>query len=190
MGTYLFAGFINWTTNGRSILPMIVPTGILIVRSLERVTKNKNRKEYTSTITPLFSSLLVSYMVLWGDVSFANASQTAATQVFQQCKKDGQTIWFQGHWGFQYYMQALGGRPINTSKQEVLKGDIIVVPTTNTNIYTMNQVQFHTILEIPKSGWCATVGLTDGVGFYADIFWPLPFVIELAESEHFDIYGL
>jgi hypothetical protein len=35
LGTYVFAVYLNWTTNGRSILPMIPPAGILIARRLE-----------------------------------------------------------------------------------------------------------------------------------------------------------
>jgi hypothetical protein len=35
IGTFLFAGFINWTMNGRSILPMTIPAGIVIARRLE-----------------------------------------------------------------------------------------------------------------------------------------------------------
>ena len=35
LGTFVFAGFVNWVNNGRSILPMAPALGILLVRRLD-----------------------------------------------------------------------------------------------------------------------------------------------------------
>jgi 4-amino-4-deoxy-L-arabinose transferase-like glycosyltransferase len=37
-GTFFFAGFVNWTINGRSILPMAPAAGILIARRIDIIT--------------------------------------------------------------------------------------------------------------------------------------------------------
>src|ERR1051326_8660477 len=51
-GTLLFAGFVNWTTNGRSILPLVVPAGILIARQMESRSHPQSSRPLPWTVLP------------------------------------------------------------------------------------------------------------------------------------------
>jgi len=43
-------------------------------------------------------------------------------------KKDGGTIWYVGHWGFQYYAERAGMRPVEPGVSQLRAGDWLVVP--------------------------------------------------------------
>ena len=104
LGVFVFAAFVNWSANGRSILPMAPAIGILAARAIQR---RPMRRLGTAAI--LFSAVL-SLLLAASDFQIANASRTAASLVTAQ-KQDHLPVWFDGHWGFQWYMErAVPGR--------------------------------------------------------------------------------
>ena len=104
---------------------------------------------------------------------------------------DRNVIWFQGHWGYQYYMEQHGARSIDVSRLQFKRGDIIADPTTNTNMRPLPEkwVTVLDSLQLPSSTYAATMDLDLGAGFYADIFGPLPFVFGFVKPEKFVIYS-
>ena len=42
LGTFVFAAFLNWTINARSVLPLIPASGILIARRLDELPLSFN----------------------------------------------------------------------------------------------------------------------------------------------------
>lgn len=187
VGTFIFAGFINWTTNGRSILPMLVPAGILIARRLESRARASRRKRPV-TLIPLGAAMIVSLAVTYADCRFANTARVAAATIRE--KYPNARVSFQGHWGFQYYMEQLGMKAVDVQHPELATGDIVVVPTTNTNIYPMPRdwTKVRDTVTVPSSGWLATMNSHVGAGFYADVFGPLPFAAGSIPSEQFTVY--
>ena len=191
IGTFVFSGFINWTTNGRSILPMMIPTGILITRELERqITMNKPQKSY-SGIIPLVLTAILTISVTWADYGFANTARSAAENICKKYNDDKKVVWFQGHWGYQYYMEQHGARSIDVSHVQFKRGDIIADPTTNTNIIPIPEkwVTVLDTLQLSSSQYVATMDYVSGAGFYADVFGPLPFVFGFVRPEKFIIYN-
>jgi 4-amino-4-deoxy-L-arabinose transferase-like glycosyltransferase len=187
IGTFLFAGFINWTTNGRSILPMIIPAGILITRRLELQTSPRRGKILPVTI-PLALAFVLSFLVTQADVGLAYTAKSAAAQIHRSYGAR-QTVWFQGHWGFQYYMEQMGAKPMNFQQFQPNVGDVVVVPATNTNLAHLppNWPLVQTV-DIPSLAWISTMNFQAGAGFYADVFGPLPFVIAPVMPERFSIF--
>ena len=47
------------------------------------------------------------------------------------------TLWFQGHWGFQYYAQEIGAKPLDVTRSVVDNGDVLVVPKSAPNIFVI-----------------------------------------------------
>lgn len=191
IGTFIFAGFINWTTNARSILPMIIPTGILITRKLEHQIKMKKPQKRYTFIVPLVLSAFLSMSITWADYSFANTARTAAEMICKKYGNNNRNIWFQGHWGYQYYMEQNGAQSIDASHLRFKSGDIIADPTTNTNMRMIpkNWVTITETMQIPSSKYAATTDLYLGAGFYADVFGPLPFAFGFVRPEIFVIYN-
>src|SRR5262245_39217367 len=185
-GTFAFATFVNWTINGRSILPLTIVAGILISRRLERRTGSRNTGP--ALVWPLVGSAVLSLLVAYADVAFANTARTAAERIYASYGV-GRKIWFQGHWGFQYYMQQMGAVPIDVKAFTPMVGDVVVVPGTNTNLYGMPKAwPVLRTLDIPSSNWLSTMSFELGAGFYADVFGPLPFVVAPVKPEQVKIF--
>src|SRR5262249_20821695 len=124
LGTFGFAGFVNWTCNVRSLLPIAPAFGILVMRRLEGTpAQSRTALGWRRALVP---ALTAASLVTWADVALANSARTAATQIAAELKPEARPIWFQGHWGFQYYMHANGGREVDLSKHDCLPGDVMV----------------------------------------------------------------
>jgi tetratricopeptide (TPR) repeat protein len=191
IGTFVFAGFVNWTMNGRSVLPMIVPAGVLIARRLERGGPISRPRRVPATVAPLVAALVVSLAVVWADCRLANTARTAAARIQAQYAPTHGAAWFQGHWGFQYYMQQYGGRAVDVQQSELVRGDIVAVPISNTNIYPMpaDRTSLRETFDVRPAGWLATMASSVDAGFYAaDAVGPLPFAVGWVAPERFTIY--
>lgn len=187
VGTSLFAGFVNWTTNGRSILPIVPATGIIIMRRIEQRASLTNREKRYKVFWPLVAAGVLSIAVTWADSSLANSHRTAAAIVRDRYNNAGRPVWFQGHWGFQYYMERVGARPLDIVRWNLAKGDLVVFPTTNTNLTPMNPeaATLRDAFEIPVNSWLATMNHYIGAGFYSDLWGPSPFAAGSVPPERF-----
>jgi 4-amino-4-deoxy-L-arabinose transferase-like glycosyltransferase len=190
VGTFVFAGFINWTTNGRSILPLTIPAGVLIARRLEARAPMTDWPRL-STIVPLAAGLVVSFAVAWADTSFADAAKSGAEKVYMSYGSR-RAIWFAGHWGFQYYMEQLGAKPVDIHGTPVAIGDVVVEPSTNTNLLEIEDIKWpvRSVFEVAPTSWLSTMSPVLGAGFYSDVFGPLPFVIGSVPPERFTVFEI
>jgi 4-amino-4-deoxy-L-arabinose transferase-like glycosyltransferase len=198
IGTYLFAGFVNWSTNGRSILPMIVPAGILIARRLEERPQVGRGRFAPGVVVPLAAAAILSFAVVRSDSAFADAARAGASLISQKYADASRTIWFQGHWGYQYYMEQLGAKPMdvtrwslankaNATPWSLTPGDVVAFPTNNTNFYSIppEWITVRDVIDLPSSEWLATANKVVGAGFYGDRHGPLPFALGSVAPERF-----
>jgi 4-amino-4-deoxy-L-arabinose transferase-like glycosyltransferase len=184
-GTFAFC-VLNWTINGRSILPMIPAVAILLLRRVENVWG-----PIRLHLNWFFgAAALLSLLVSLADYQLANSARTAAMEIKNKFGKSPlTTIWFQGHWGFQYYAQAEGLRAFDSSHPRVRRGDLIVLPFNNTNLVPLPKetVERVTTIEVSSSPWSATMCGLVGAGFYMDILGPLPFAFGPVPAEKYYI---
>ena len=182
-GTFVFASFLNWTVNGRSILPMVPAVAVLIARRLDDLPPRSARGPWSA----LALSGLIAVTVTWGDVRLADAQRTAARLVQQRAGDSGGSIWFQGHWGFQHYMQTIGARPFDARSTGFAKGDILVLPSNNTRVVGLPRgigVEGGA-LEVDPRAFSSTMGRVAGAGFYSSSFGWLPFVFGRVPPERY-----
>lgn len=187
-GTFIFASQVNWTTNARSIVPMAPAIGILLVRQLDH--------RYPSNTYPwkrivLFSSvgLVISMLLNVGDYSLANASKRAASTFQSELPEHDGEVWFTGHWGFQYYMQEWGAKPIDISIANVAAGDILIEPVNNTSNdlrYNFSDQAMTTIFEV--SPYITTWNPWRRAGFYSNKMGSLPFATRRIPNEVYNIF--
>ncbi len=192
LGTFLFAGFVNWTINARSVLPMIPAVGILVMRRIERRAGVGfgTRNERLRLLAPLAAAAVLALTVCWADYAWAGSARSAATELNQRYRNHRGSIWFQGHWGFQYYMESLGHRPFDYRGSDVSRGDIVIVPTNNTNTSRPAEraVRLDHTVELESSRWLATMNPSVGAGFYAEIWGPLPFAVGAVAPESYHAF--
>lgn len=177
VGTFVFASFVNWTVNGRSVLPMFPAMGILVLRRMEH-RNALNGPMTASVLLPLVPALLIALSVTWVDYKWANIARKEAVALSHQNGKGPRTVWFQGHWGFQYYMQEHGGRAIDLNKSILERGDAVVVPSNNTSIEPMPEDRFKSLQVriVAPVKWLSASNDSTGAGFYSSGVGPLPFV--------------
>ncbi|MDP9113035.1 MAG: glycosyltransferase family 39 protein, partial [Acidobacteriota bacterium] len=131
VGTWVFASFVNWTVNARSVLPMIPAVAILLARRLETLGAFAGKLRMAKLVVPLALSAAVALWVTWADASLANSARQAAQYVHDRLSKPAINVSFEGHWGFQYYMQAYGLQPVNFRDFHVGNGDVVVIPSNS-----------------------------------------------------------
>jgi 4-amino-4-deoxy-L-arabinose transferase-like glycosyltransferase len=209
LGTFGFAALLNWTVNARSILPLIPAVAILIARALDRRDKDRpeidhleiDRPETTGlkpalpawvVAAPVFASLAISLWLASSDTALAYSTREAARQVMQRHTAAQGRIFFTGHWGFQYYMQELGAKPVDLLKADIKGGDTIVSPENNTNkIPFLPQFIASTeSVEINANYGIASMNAKMNAAYYASVFGSLPFAFGPVPPEVYSINHL
>ena len=184
IGTAVFAAYVNWTVNARSLLPLIPPVAILIAK---HVTANRN-----AIIAATAATAVVTFIVAAADMRYADAQRDAARQLQSHYAGDGHTMWFEGHWGFQYYMQQAGAQPFGFD--QTLHGkDLLVTPSTNTLLLNDVQRPPHRVVDvvqIPIGVPAATVSNPMKAAFYSDYMGPLPYVFGAPPPESYTVRRL
>lgn len=128
---------------------------------------------------PLLPAFLIAVTVTFADFRFAKSMQDAALYSVKNYATEENTLWFQGAWGFQYYMQLYGAKRVVINESILRRGDILVIPTNNSNIFPVPQDRFQ-VLEVKEyepSPWASILSRKSGAGFYTSMWGPLPYVL-------------
>jgi 4-amino-4-deoxy-L-arabinose transferase-like glycosyltransferase len=188
-GTFQFAGYINWTVNGRSILPLTPAVAVLVTRRLAQrhgPAAGKPRFAYLA----LLPAAALALVVTWADYQLAESGRRAAELLVTAERSRPGTIWFQGHWGFQYYMQEWGGKPWDKHDSRPEAGDCIVRPSNTTNRSSLPKELLNeepAIIDLRAFPCLSTMHDGVGAGFYSSIWGPLPFALGDVPDERYEV---
>jgi 4-amino-4-deoxy-L-arabinose transferase-like glycosyltransferase len=184
LGTFVFAGYVNWTINGRSILPLVPAVAVLMTR---RMAAHRPGGGPRWLFLALLPAAALALLVTWADYTQAWAARRTAERVAAAAEDDPGTHWFQGHWGFQYYLQQKGWYPWDALHLEDKPGDLLALPLNNADVMTddlklkeallENQVCEWGLYETQPCPWLSTMQGHVGAGFYACVYGPLPFAV-------------
>jgi hypothetical protein len=182
---FIFATVLNWTVSARSLLPIVPAAAILVVRRLGPTNSIPTAR--WRLLWPLIPSVLIGLFLATADFKFANSARTAARRIAAKYESARGHVWFQGHWGFQYYMEKLGGRPVDFRRSTLQPGEVLVVPRnySNTTCLAPGEVELLETMEFTACSWLSTMDEATGAGFYAADCGPLPFVVGRAPPQKF-----
>ena len=181
---FVFAAVLNWTVSARSFLPLAPVAAILVVRAVTRKISGANLRARFPW--PLAISFCISLMIAAADFSLANSGADAARELAAEYQPSATRLWFEGHCGFQYYLEKSGAMPVDFSQTVLSPGEIMIVPSNNSNLITPdpNDVEIVASPEFSTCSWLSTVSARTGAGFYgADGL--LPFVFGPAPVEKY-----
>ncbi len=186
-GTLCFAGFMNWTVNARSVMPLIPAAAILLARRIDSITPPPRSLWPAACILPLAVSALLSLLLARADTKLAGAARDAASHIHAQAGAG--TFWFQGHWGFQYYMQQLGSQPLEEQQDRLTPGDVVAIPHNNTATFALKPelALERSTFEIDLDQQLTTMSVDQGAGFYASVWGPLPFAFGRVPPEVYEL---
>jgi Dolichyl-phosphate-mannose-protein mannosyltransferase len=190
-GTFVFTGFLNWTINARSVLPLIPAAGILLARRLDALRTHSIRWHPARLVIPLAVAGAVSLWLTGGDTELANSARTAATLIEQKTRNQTGTVWFLGHWGFQYYMESFGAHAVVVEDPPHRPGDFLAL-AGNDRLFEIRPefVSSRDEIQIPMRLGIATIQSELGAGFYSSDLGPLPFAIGPVPPERYDLIRL
>jgi 4-amino-4-deoxy-L-arabinose transferase-like glycosyltransferase len=191
-GTFLFAAFFNWTVNGRSLLPMAPAVGILLARRLEQNILTVRKTCPRGAAICLAAGAVLALLVTQADFCLATAVRRSAQQACAKFGREPGALWYQGHWGFQFYMDAMGALPLDIKHSALKPGDTLIVPENNTSLFPVNSEAATLRETIAVSGprWLTTWSTPAGAGFFAAAEGPLPFAFGHVPPEIVSVYAL
>jgi len=191
LGTFIFAAFVNWVVNGRSFLPMAPAVGILIARGLEQKVFPERKAWKRGAALCLTLGAALALLVARADCLMAVAVRKSAQEVCARCKPADGTLWFQGHWGFQFYMEAGGAHPFDIKHSSLKPWDNLALPANNTILQpNLNRMISRGTLFVPGPHLLTTWSQSTGAGFYASVWGPLPFAFGRVPPEGASVYVL
>jgi len=187
-GTFVFAAFVNWTLNGRSILPLVPAVAIVLVRRLALVWGDVWPRWAAAGL--LAPSLTLSFVVAHADMVAADAQRAAAHRIAREFA-NAKPLWFAGHWGFQYYMMEHRATPWDGDHDRGEPGQLIAIPDNNCNIAPFKWTS-ETVVDFEDStrSYATTMHYMRAAGFYAEVWGPLPFTFGPVPPERFRVERL
>jgi hypothetical protein len=197
LGTFAFACFVNWTTNARSMLPMAPAVAILIARRLGARGEQRcgaragigSEHATWRALVPLVPALCVSLCFAWADAELADSARAAASEIDARYPTSSYRLYFEGHWGFQHYMQALKREPLDFKTFHLAPGDLLVAPHNNVGHYVLPEKTREIVetLKFPAATWLSTMNARVGAAFYAGNMGLLPFIVAPIPSERYSV---
>jgi 4-amino-4-deoxy-L-arabinose transferase-like glycosyltransferase len=182
-GVMVFVGGVNWTVSGRNFLPLAPAAAMLIVRRLE-VRQNGGLGPF---YWPLGLSLAVALTAAWADCRLAGSARDVANRLTSELSPRFHNIVFEGHWGFQYYMEQLGFKPLEREPLRLKSNEVILVPLGNTSLFRLPDNLASPIdkVDVTPAKWLSIQSSGAGAGYYSDGWGPAPFVFGPAPPESY-----
>jgi len=176
----------------------LVPVaGILVSRRMSlplssSVNKGRERgRGRFATWCPALGGLLITLLLAQADANQARAQRDAARDLSAKYSRADHALWFEGHWGFQYYMEKLGARPLDMVHPAAKPGDFILIPNAGTFVSQPDPAAAALVGStnyLPNNYW-ATMEPSVGAGFYNAYRGPLPFAAGKIKPEYYWVFA-
>jgi hypothetical protein len=151
----------------------------------------------------LGSNLLLTIALAVADSREADVYPTVvAKDIHPRLKESGGRLFFDGHWGFQYYAEQIGGEPLDGLRPPVLRaGDVVAVakkpwPKLPQPAYAPRLIVEEAVLSVRSTGFLRTLSCDAGANFYGSAMSGcsratlLPFGFSSEPTETFVFYSI
>jgi hypothetical protein len=175
---FAFTAFVNWTANGRTLLPMAPAVAVLIVRKISAGEGLLPKIRWPAFSLAMACAAMLAALTAIADYTLANSARTAARDLVERYKSEDGTVWFRAHWGFQYYAELEGAKAFDRTTTCFCDGDKLILSMNNVAPVLVDpfgdKSERH---EYPVFPFLTIWSRTLDAAFYWDGFGPLPFTI-------------
>jgi hypothetical protein len=181
----LFATVLNWTINGRSMLPIVPAAAILLVRRLEAAGFLAGGappgRRHAWLLVPLGLSAALAWSLTLADFQMTGVFKTAALDTIKKyhAASANRQLWFEGHGTIQYYLEQGGGQPLDITRSVLQPGDLVVVPWMASPFVVLppgSAALVESLVYLTDIRATLSSGTSEGVaGFYSALTGPVPF---------------
>jgi len=199
LGIFVFTVAVNWTINGRSLLPAVPAVGILAARRLERKLPDPAQKHFLPLVLPALVGGAISLLLVKADYDTAASQRTAALQLGARYRSPGKTTWyrFNNHWGFQYYIELFGARAVEEKSPACAAGDILIIASdvrdfdaANFDATHSEQLRLIGTGEVVGRRHCSTADANADAGFYGTCIGVLPFAVGNIAPQDYEVFEI
>lgn len=173
-GIFTFSTFVNWTINGRSMLPMAPAVGILLARRIETAGRPLSNMP---AVAALALAGCLALLVTWADYSLADAGRRVGRSLEERLPQmTGGAVWVQGNWGPRWYLEEAGALPFDAREPTIRVGDTII-QSSNNLIFPLDAALVRSMdrRDFYVFPWLTTMDRSLGAGFYSNAWGPLPY---------------
>ncbi len=124
------------------------------------------------------AGLVLGLLIVRADARLAGVERRAArTQIAPRVAR-GERVWFSGHWGFQWYAERAGARPLTRGRRVAAPGDVVLVDEQAHNQGLIDAYPNRELIDVvaDASPGGRIMNQTAGAGFYSNTWGDLPWV--------------
>jgi 4-amino-4-deoxy-L-arabinose transferase-like glycosyltransferase len=127
--------------------------------------------------------------ILRADAAFSGLGREAAAALIRPAVEAGRRVWFVGHWGFQWYAEAAGGRYLTSTRPYPAPGDLIVSSRNCAPGLDVGRIAAFVLLRRleDRTPGGRVMSREDGAGFYANAWGYLPWAWGDGAIDVFDV---
>ncbi len=188
LGTFIFAAFLNWSMTARTLLPIAPAISILLMRQWDRMPTLK--PAVAAEAAWVAGATAITFLVATADFYEADASRVAARYFQKRYHSQTAQVWFQSHWGFQFYMQRWQAQPL-TREVSIRGGDFLIIPSNNADpLPPPQRAVWRAGVSRSIVPFTATFAPGTGAGFYSSVRGPVPWAFARTTPDRFDVYKI
>ncbi len=199
LGTLVFTVRVNHLINARVILPMVPAVAIVLVRQLAARAEDVHEHPPRRLLWPLPVAALFSLWVMAGDYAVAENGKESAQRAVEAARGEDGDLYYSGLWGFQYYLQAGGARPLRVQPADTLdgqhkpilqSGDLVVVSSDGRETWRVppKGIEEVEIYSFQNRFGVATYHPVVEAGFYSHLSGLFPYFIGVMPPEEYGLY--
>jgi 4-amino-4-deoxy-L-arabinose transferase-like glycosyltransferase len=184
-GTLFFSTFLNWSVTSRTLLPAAPAVAILTIRQFKQPSSRR-------TAWSMAAAVICSLVLTISDYRDADCERSAANFLQQRYASVAHPLWFQGHWGFQYYMQQWGAIIYDRGNPQVKSGDLVAGAFSDIQAYRFpdEQISMQDWLRLTSFPFVGVSTLGGGASFYSSFGGPLPWIVNNVPPQRYYCFKL
>lgn len=185
-GVLLFNAVMNPFVAGRYLLPVVPAAAIIFARKTRSLSGWRLHGMRASLVLVLATSLLAAT----ADYRYANSIRSVVGQITREWHDGSQQLFFQGHWGMQYYLEEAGGIAFDDRESQVLCGDLMVQPAFASSAGALDPGSYtrEKLYQVMPMPWLSTFNRDLRAGFHSSVFGPLPFAFGAIPQDGVAVY--